>query len=594
MKTSSHKLTHCAVLTFIVVLVLYAYGKIGGIAFYLDDFSSIVNNPAIQSPLDIGAIWQTFKSRFVSYLGFALQSYYFADNPEAFHWVGFLLHVFVSLSFALLSYCVFAKALSREHVSKSNLVIACMASAGIFLLHPQNSQAVIYIVQQSVLWMTLFYLLALWGYFLLRSQDWSLVGKMGGAFLIVLLAIVAILSKQTAATLPLAILLVEWVFFGAWLKRLLLLFSIVAASSLVAVLAINGFNLEATLSFVDNLSRETSEIGRLEYFLTQSRVLFHYIGQYFSLSGFRLEYDFVLDRPQSIGSYAFVLVHILFIGVAVWLKKHHPVLAFGILFYYLAHSVESSVFPIRDLAFEHRAYLPNLGLALVVSYLFYWLLYTLRRQANNRLSRLAAIGGVGAVFVLVAHVTHVRVGQWSDYKAFYENEIHLSPNAARANAELGTGLAQEGNCPKAIGYISHAIALYKNKHQASLGLQPETALNYVICLRKLGIDNKAELWEQNLLEQVKEPIRRAQILAVRGTHYLDKRDFVTANQALSESVQLNNKDYAAVINLAVVRVNIGDIRTTEILLKHALRLKPGDEVALNLLDKLTKMKKSKE
>ena len=38
-----------------------------------------------------------------------------------------------------------------------------------------------------------------------------------------------------------------------------------------------------------------------------------------------------------------------------------PLVAFGVMFFYATHIVESGFIPIRDLAFEHRNYLLYLG-----------------------------------------------------------------------------------------------------------------------------------------------------------------------------------------------------------------------------------------
>ena len=580
----------CLFLCLFLSVFLYVYSPLTQIPFYLDDFSSVVNNPRVQPPIAFEALWQFHKARLIPYTGFTYQNQFFGGNPGYFHIIGASIHLLVVLIFF-----VFCRALCLRQPNESSLKSRHIAgwgaaiTAGIFLIHPQNSQAVIYIAQQSVLWMSLFYVLALFAYLQLRTQNSNYI-KTAGLLLFLCSAFVcAIFSKQSAATLPLAILLLEWIFFGQWTKRLILLGASCLLGLSFVALALNEFDFNRSLALIDDVSRETKEISRSEYLASQLFIVWHYINQFFGLSGFRLEYDFALTKEWKANEVGLALAHIAAIVGAVYAKRRLPLVAFGILFYYLAHTIESSVFPIRDIVFEHRTYLPNLGLTLAFVSLLFYLGEYLQARFKFKWGRAVPWVALFVFSVLALMSTNNRVEQWTNYKAFYASEIKLSPKSARATAELGTALAVEGKCPEAIGYISHAIALYKTKHDASLGLQPETALNYISCLRKLGIHSKAERWELSLLEQVKEPVRRAQILTIRGTYYLQRKDFEIANQALTESVKLNSRDYASIMNLAIVRVNIGDLSSGQKLLQHALALKPNDEVATRLLGQLNKV-----
>ena len=62
------------------------------------------------------------------------------------------------------------------------------------------------------------------------------------------------------------------------------------------------------------------------------------------------------------------------ISVAIWWRKKMPVISFGILWFFITLSVESSIIPIRDAMFEHRLYLPIFGFSLAASYAVFRLL----------------------------------------------------------------------------------------------------------------------------------------------------------------------------------------------------------------------------
>ena len=75
------------------------------------------------------------------------------------------------------------------------------------------------------------------------------------------------------------------------------------------------------------------------------------------------------DAPGRVEIYTDSTYVIKGISEWIWAWRRRPVIAFGILFMYLAHAVESGIIPIPELAFEHRTYLPNLGLCLVAAWL---------------------------------------------------------------------------------------------------------------------------------------------------------------------------------------------------------------------------------
>ena len=54
------------------------------------------------------------------------------------------------------------------------------------------------------------------------------------------------------------------------------------------------------------------------------------------------------------------------VAVALLLRKRYPLLVFALLFYLVAHSMESTILPL-EMVFEHRNYLPSVGVCLLVA-----------------------------------------------------------------------------------------------------------------------------------------------------------------------------------------------------------------------------------
>ena len=61
---------------------------------------------------------------------------------------------------------------------------------------------------------------------------------------------------------------------------------------------------------------------------------------------------------------AFASLHVGLL-VAGWLvRKQHPVVTFSVFWFYLTLAPTSSIVPILDVIFEHRMYIPMIGMSL--------------------------------------------------------------------------------------------------------------------------------------------------------------------------------------------------------------------------------------
>ena len=171
-----------------------------------------------------------------------------------------------------------------------------------------------------------------------------------------------------------------------------------------------------------------------ERLLTEPRVLWLYIRMIIlpSPSVFGLFHDDIavstsLTAPIStIFSIAGVAGLLLVVIISL---KPAPILAFGLLFFFTGHLVESSFIPL-ELAFEHRNYLPSIGLLLP---LFYYLGYGF--EPNKYL--IIRFSVMTTFILLLALQTHFRAWSWSDNVRLYLSEVQYHPYSPRANYEAG-------------------------------------------------------------------------------------------------------------------------------------------------------------
>jgi hypothetical protein len=163
----------------------------------------------------------------------------------------------------------------------------------------------------------------------------------------------AALTKETAAVLPLWILLMELTFFRKWKwdKRFLYLAPVVPALAYPAWVAFRSSGNALTSVSLD------------AYLLSQGGVLLKYL----QLSGFPVEqflrYDVqVVDGLSwSVAGSWLVVAAVLATGVT--LIRRYPIVGFGILTFFVL-LLPVTLLPLPDLIFEHRIYLAFAGLAL--------------------------------------------------------------------------------------------------------------------------------------------------------------------------------------------------------------------------------------
>ncbi len=181
--------------------------------------------------------------------------------------------------------------------------------------------------------------------------------------------------------------------------------------------------------------------------MTYLRLLFFPVNQ--NLAYDYPVYDSLLDPPVF---FSFLLLSSL-VSLALYLffrstgsNGARPI-SFGILWFFLALSVESSIIPIQDVINEHRLCLPSIGFFLARSTLTLTGLEWLRKRGGNPAWILA---GFACAIVLLSTATYEKKGDQEAAIRSYQIALRLQPNYPEVHYNLGTLYAREGHHEKAI------------------------------------------------------------------------------------------------------------------------------------------------
>ncbi|HEX9851881.1 MAG TPA: hypothetical protein VGA68_02665, partial [Woeseiaceae bacterium] len=291
-------------------------------------------------------------------------------GPDTWWWKynSLMLHLINGL---LLFWFIALLTRASQSINSVNPWLVSLVVSSVWLLHPLNVSTVLYTVQRMTLLSTTFVFAGMLCYVAgrlrqqqLRSSGWVLIAV--AFFGCVPLAA---FSKESGLLLVLFIMLVEFFVLGfrgpdSVARKIKLLHGTLLGIFVVGVLV-----LLANLDFVlDGYSfREFSPFERI---LTQFRVLCVYLSQLLLPLPGKLGF-FHDDFSASSGlfePFSTVLSVLLVLGLIVgafWARKRMPLTAFGILYFFASHALESTIVGL-ELMFEHRNYTGSFGIFLAL------------------------------------------------------------------------------------------------------------------------------------------------------------------------------------------------------------------------------------
>jgi Flp pilus assembly protein TadD len=455
---------HLIAILAICLLCIIIYSNTLNSSFVFDDFHNIKENPYIRlTDLDFDKLYDAgFKSpssnRPVANISFAINYYFGKYDVTGYHIVNILIHLINGIIVYLLARIIFkqlSNVLKYRIPQSPNPPIPFMSlfAALLFTAHPLQTQSVTYIVQRMNSMAVMFYLLAfvLYIYGRLSRIRWKRWTLWAGCFVSWILALG---SKQIAATLPFILLLYEWYFFQDlskdWFKENLKYFlGLIVLSGLVALIYLGALPFDKILaSYTDR------DFTIWERLLTQFRVLVFYLGLllYPHPSRLNLLHHFTTSHSlfDPITTFFSLLIIVCLIGIAIYLARRQRLISFCILWFFIHLVIESSIVGL-EMIFEHRLYLPMFGFALLVPYLLFHL-FLLKQRSWALIISVSIIVSLGTATFLRNRIWHDRITLWSDV-------VSKSPQSHRAHYNLGSDLTRQGSHTEAIAHFSEALRL---------------------------------------------------------------------------------------------------------------------------------------
>lgn len=453
-------------LSMAVCAAIYWPGLHGGYLF--DDFPNIVANPDINVGRHPGlsdwihAVWSSHTNlkRPLAMVSFAINVYFTGLNPFPMKLVNLLIHLvngwlLYRVLVELLAWDARLRGLQPDRNAMHRPAAIIVA---LWLLLPINVSSVLYVVQRMESLAQMFVLCGLWAYLHLRQPERN--GDLKAFAVMMLMTAAGLLSKETAALLPLYALLVEFSLLNFRTdagpsRRLQLAYTLlVIIPGLLAAFWIIRHDFNAA-------AYSTRDFTPVERLLSEARVVCHYVVWILlpsptSLSFYHDQFAIshgLLEPPTTLTA-SLALASLL--AGAIALRRRRPLLSLGILWFFAAHLLTATFIPL-ELIFEHRNYFASIGALLAAA--------SVTLDLHRREPRAAIAIAVTTLF-LYAFMTSMRARDWGDPLQFAYAEVDAHPESPRANYELGRMLVIASGykpdspfLPKAIRVLEHNASL---------------------------------------------------------------------------------------------------------------------------------------
>ena len=460
---TSDFMLHLFAVLLIVGLGTLVYSHTLRYPFAFDDIPNITDNSHIRlerlsfDGLRKAGIESPIKGRPLAYVTIALNYWWGGYDIVGYHVVNIAIHVINGLLVYAISLGLLRQFRKSDPRGSAWLdpgmqqTVALIASL-IFTVHPIQIQSVTYIIQRMNSLATMLYLSA----FALYIAGRNATSQPKRWLLWILCAVswgLSLWSKQITITLPFVIMLYEWLFFHKFSQRRRGRRDLIIIGGIIAVVA--GFVLiqfTAIGPVFSNYYGRDFTLG--ERLLTQPRVLLIYAGlTFFPLpSRFNLLHEITTSHSlfDPITTLFAIIVLATYVGIAVVIARKNRLVSFLLFWPLINLAVESSFLPL-EMIFEHRMYLPLLGVSLLLSMLLCWV-FSKKWMVWRAVVAFALIVGL-------CSATYVRNMVWRNPIVLWTDIINKSPTSARAFVNRGGAYADAGDWPRAVADYNHAYAL---------------------------------------------------------------------------------------------------------------------------------------
>ena len=567
------------------IIILTTYSNTFHSSWHLDDEKILKNQSLHLSTFTWNDIKKTFFAhtqktgvlyRPISCFSLALNYYFSKDKVFSYHLVNLIIHYITAVFLFLFIYTTLSLPLIETKYRDHSFSIALLASV-FWASNPIQTQAVTYIIQRMASMAGMFYIISM--YFYLKGRKAGIPRKKIIFFSLCAIAgLLAMGSKENAFMLPVSIYLFD-LFLIQGLTKEALKKNVKPASLIIFLIICIGVTYyllsDKDLSIL-SLYRERAFTLK-ERLLSEPRIILFYLSLIFYSVPTRLSIDHdiaisktLFDPPTTLFAILFIIFILL---TALYISKRRPFIAFGIIFFFLNHLIESSFLPL-ELVFEHRNYIPSMFLFVPVVIL---LLNAIKYYSSKKPLQIVIIIFIICVIIGQGNSTFIRNALWKTEESLWMAATEKAPLLWRPWHNLGKYYGEKKMHKEALAHYLTALT-------KKITINP---LDKHLTFYNIGVEyHRMEEKDKAFLHYLKaEKIcpsfanihnNKAVILAEKG--YIEE-----ALREFNAAIQYDKNLHEAYSNLGFLLLKIGRIEEAIQQLETALKLKPDNTSTLKRL-----------
>ncbi|MBN1397659.1 MAG: tetratricopeptide repeat protein [Bacteroidetes bacterium] len=450
----------------IALAVFAVYSATLNYPFQFDDESSIVYNNDITTLTSFNNIHYWLSAyRPLAAFSFALNFYFGGLDVSGYHIVNLFIHIISGFFVYFLIRLLLNLNNYRNHKTDRYNNWIALFSALIFVIHPIQTQAITYIVQRMASMAAMFYIVSVYLYAAGRIEHVQ-NSNISRAVLFYLSALICgllgVMTKQSAATFPFAFLLFEICFVRDRENNIFKKYIIASSAVLIVINALFLYYNRQPLSY----ALHGADISSMDYLINQFVVIIKYLRMVLLPINQCADYGSISDGYDLVKTFwmfdviGSLLLLILLFASAVFLFKKNKAVSFGIFWFFLALSVESSIIPIADPMFEHRMYLPMAGISLTIVAGIFMLM--------NKSKAVYVFLALSILILFWGILCYSRNEVWKDKLTLWTDVVNKAPNNARAWYNMGILIKDLRRYDEALIYFDNAIELKPDYSDALL------------------------------------------------------------------------------------------------------------------------------
>ena len=529
----------------LVLLTTFFYYFSLNYPFQFDDIANITKKFAIRFDNPLARWWTNSRwlgdwlNRMNFEIGRFDQFYYRAFN--------LVIHILagVVIFYLIKALCEY---LTEKPFFSENSTILAFVSAGLFLLHPVQTQAVSYVIQARIEGLATFFSLFIILCFVKMVSARTVLVKGLLGILMFVAGLLACGTKEMVIVTPLLMILVDWFFISQenWDSFKSRLWVHVVFTSYIFGLMVHylspKFATDAiTFSVVTGNNRGNiltpdpyDIITPFQFLYSEFKVILHYLWMFVWPFNISVEYDWIVARSfwsAEVISSLFALLSMIGLALYFAFKKINTFYTFGLFWFLVAMAPRVTIIPSPELVCDYKTYLASVGWLFVIAVILVaavsWVLQRIKAVSDSPYAKHAPLAVLSLILALSGVATYSRNLVWSSCVIFWEDNAKKAPLKARVHNNFGVALSEAGRIDESIGAYLKAIEL--DKH-------------YSDPLSNLAVAYSLKEETDKAIESLKAAINLCpnypEALNNLGTLFIKKKQYDDAERILRKAIEL--------------------------------------------------------